>query len=104
MTLAQTLFPAMALVFLGGCTLLSRKWPRMPMAFGIVAVLLAGAALLSLPVLAVGGGALAVIAIRRWRTARRRPTRNLSDMDHDVQERIRAIAAESRYSSAGIEF
>ncbi len=46
-------------------------------------------------------GALIFIARRR---RHRRPTRPLSDMDHDVHERIREISAESRYSSAGIEF
>ena len=34
----------------------------------------------------------------------RRPTRRAAQMDEDVHKRIREISAESRYSSAGIEF
>ena len=52
----------------------------------------------------VAGSALTMGLIRARRQKHRRPTRAMSDMDHDVQERIRAIAAQSRYSSAGIEF
>ena len=47
---------------------------------------------------------LAVVLVLRRRRTRRRPTRAMADMDHDVHERIRAISAESRYSSAGYEF
>jgi hypothetical protein len=51
-----------------------------------------------------GAAAMAICAALLWRRKRRRPTRVLSDMDRDVHERIRKISAESRYSSAGIEF
>jgi hypothetical protein len=48
--------------------------------------------------------AVVVLGLNLTRLANRRPTRPLSQMDHDVHERIRKISAESRYSSAGIEF
>lgn len=54
--------------------------------------------------LALGVVAVASYAVKRWRAKTRKPTRDMFAMDHDVQERIRAIAAESQYSSAGIEF
>jgi hypothetical protein len=51
-----------------------------------------------------GAIAMAICAALLWRRKRRKRTRALSDMDHDVHERIRRISAEARYSSAGIEF
>ncbi|MEM6761128.1 MAG: hypothetical protein AAF601_16775 [Pseudomonadota bacterium] len=57
-----------------------------------------------LTVLAVGTVSFLVFILRRKTPARRKPTRSMADMDREVHERIRAISAESRYSSAGIEF
>lgn len=54
--------------------------------------------------LAVVAVSLSVYILRRKSRARRKPTRPMAEMDHEVHERIRAISAESRYSSAGIEF
>ena len=52
------------------------------------------------------GVALIVLTVWRFRKAptSRKPTRSMSEMDHEVHENIRKISAESRYSSAGIEF
>lgn len=38
------------------------------------------------------------------KTHNRKPNRRAAQMDADVHKRIREISAESRYSSAGIEF
>lgn len=58
---------------------------------------------LVLLVLNVGLIAINLRGLNRIAT-RRKPTRPVSEMDHEVHEKIRGIAAESRYSSAGIEF
>ncbi len=44
-----------------------------------------------------------LLTLRRMNRGRD-ATRAAADMDHSVRERIRDISAESRYSSAGIEF
>lgn len=46
----------------------------------------------------------AVIGVNLFRLRRRPPTRPMADVDQQVHECIREISAESRYSSAGIEF
>ena len=46
---------------------------------------------------------LCVFFVRRRHFAQRRPTPPMEDMDHAVPDRIRAISAASRYSSAGLE-
>lgn len=54
--------------------------------------------------LAVVAVSLSILILRRKSRVRRKPTRPMAEMDGAVQERIRAISAESRYTSAGIEF
>jgi membrane protein implicated in regulation of membrane protease activity len=56
------------------------------------------------PLVTVSIGVLALTLFRLRARPGRRSTRATSDMDHEVHERIREISAESRYSSAGIEF
>jgi hypothetical protein len=56
------------------------------------------------PLVVVSIGVLVFTLFRRRAGPGRRSTRPVAEMDHEVHERIRAISAESRYSSAGIEF
>ena len=64
---------------------------------------LAGAAYWAIPIVGVFG--IGWLISKVMRADRSRPaTRKAADMDHAVHERIREISAESRFSSAGIEF
>ena len=56
------------------------------------------------PLVVVSIALLAITLFRRGARPARRSTRPAAEMDHEVHERIREISAESRYSSAGIEF